>query len=105
MIDQCQTIKMAWSRIESWAQRQTTTSSSSIDDQIIERLGSSVQTGNIIISALEEDILQVLGETLATVGFRRRNKIVWNEQVFRDHQDRIRGQLGAMTLLVEVTKL
>lgn len=103
LVDECQTLRLAWGQIESWARRQND-AQVYIDDQIIERLGASLETGTMVISALEHELLQ-LGPPSSTGGFRWRNRIVWNEQAYRDHKDRVRGQIGAMTLLLEVISL
>lgn len=106
MIDECQTFHLAWGRIQSWAQiRQESTST--VDDQLVERLCSSLATGTMVLSALEQDLVNLGSAATPTefLGFRRRNKTIWNEQVFRDHQDRLRGQIGAMTLLLGVVNL
>ena len=78
-----------------------------VDDQLAKRLCSSLAAGMMVLSALEQDLVHLGGAAapVGSLGFRRRNKIIWNEQVFRDHQDRLRGQIGAMTLLLEVIKL
>lgn len=106
MIDECQTFRLAWGRIQSWAQRQQE-STVMVDDQLAKRLCSSLAAGMMVLSALEQDLVHLGGAAapVGSLGFRRRNKIIWNEQVFRDHQDRLRGQIGAMTLLLEVIKL
>ena len=85
MVDECKTIQLAWDQIETWARRHETTTLS-VDDQILERLGSSLATGTMVLSALEED-LRHLGQSSATTGLRRRSKVVWNQNVFRDHKD------------------
>lgn len=52
----------------------------------------------------EKDI-EPLKEPSMSSGFIRRAKILWDDDSFQTHQNRIRGQVGALSLLLEAVKL
>ena len=97
--EECDIIQVAWIQIERWASH----TADRIDDYeyLYARLEKSVYTGELIMSALETDLhcLQRSGNLL------RRTKVVWNDNAIRDHQHRLRGQVCALTLLLEAIQL
>lgn len=93
-------IRLAWERIES-ALRSWEGDEES-DENLLQRLRLNLDFGRLIVSSLAEDMHSFTKRPLT---FARRSKYVWSEEKFKGHQDRIRGQAGAMTLLVSVLKL
>ena len=53
-----------------------------------------------MISVLKDDLLTYRGGT-KKLGFVRRSKAIWNENLSQAHQDRIRGQVVAVSLLLQ----
>ncbi len=76
----------------------------STNSELLQRLDRSLEIGALVISALEEDISAYRGGQ-EPLGFLRRSKVVWNETLLQDHQNRIRGQIGALSLLLQVLNL
>lgn len=102
IIQECRTIELAWTRIERWAEN-------GLDDyhdyeQLAERLQLSLYSGQLVMNELEKD-LAALQTSPQFSKFRRKAKIVWNDRLLQDHQNRIRGQVCAMLLLLEVIQL
>ncbi len=97
-------IRLAWERIEgvlkSWEGMMEEIENS--DHDLLARLRQNLTFGNLIISSLAEDMNTF---TKRPFTFGQRSRYVWNEEKFRGHQDRIRGQVGAMNLLVSILKL
>lgn len=102
VIQDCRTIQLAWSRIEKWAG----SGLEFLDDheELAERLQLSIYAGQLFMAELEKD-LDSLENTPKYSTLRRRTKILWNESLFREHQDRIQRQVCALTLLLEVIQL
>lgn len=99
-IEECRTIQTAWYGIEAWVRKADTT----VEQKLLGRLNKSLNVGVMVMSALEADLAAVRVES-ASAGLLRRSKIVWNQTLFAQHQGRIRAQVGAMTLLLQVIKL
>jgi hypothetical protein len=102
IVTECETIQTAWNAIEKWARLQTVET----DDQqaLLERLDRSLILGSMVISALDDDLVSFAASTQSS-GFLRRSKFAWNENLFSQHQQRIRGQVGAMSLLLQTINL
>ena len=93
-------IRLAWERIES-ALRSWEGNEDS-DDELLQRLSQNLEFGALIVASLDEDMSTF---TKRPFTFTQRSKYVWTEGKFKDHQDRIRGQVLAMNLLVSVLKM
>ena len=95
-----QIIQLAWQRIErvleNWANIEAS------DHDLLFRLGQSLEFGRLIVLSLAQDI-ELFSST--PLSFSQRSKYIWNEERFKDHKDRIRGQVSAMNLLVSVIRL
>lgn len=100
---ECEIIKTAWVAIESWIRAQP---DHSLTEQqpVLDRLGESLVFGTGVLSALEDDLAQFTSVP-RSLGFFGRGKVVWSEAAFEKHQNRIRGQVAAMTLLLQIIKL
>jgi hypothetical protein len=100
VIEECESIKFAWSRLEAW----TIKNIHGVEDhdELLERLRKSLYNGQLVMTALEEDLIKAVPKTGA---FRRRAWLTWNENAFQVHQTRIRGQLAALQLLLQVVSM
>ena len=99
MIQEVDIIELAWKRIKDWSESYTNEAG---DGELLERLDKSLKCGTSVISALQDDLLDYGSKKL---GFMQRTRLNWNEKALRDHQDRIRGQVQAMSLLLQVMEL
>ena len=97
---ECETIQFAWDRIETWAQQQL----HHIDDfeDVGARLQKSIYCGELVMSALEEELVAIISKS-STPG--RGISLTWNNSVLNEHQHRIRGQVAALQLLLQVLNL
>ncbi|KAH7075170.1 hypothetical protein FB567DRAFT_610765 [Paraphoma chrysanthemicola] len=102
VIQGCRTVELAWSRIERWAANNL----DGLDDyeELGERLQMSIYAGQLFMAELEKDLAS-LKPTPRYSTLRRRTKILWNDALLREHQDRIHRQVCALTLLLEVMQL
>ena len=99
MIQEVDVIELAWKRIKDWFESYTNEAG---DGELLERLDKSLKCGTNVISAFQDDLLDYGSKKL---GFMQRSRLNWNEKALRDHQDRIRGQVQAMSLLLQVIEL
>jgi hypothetical protein len=103
LASECKTIQAAWDGIEAWVRQQPDHHEEG-QQALLDRIKESLLFGTMVLTALEGDLDQFINQPQGS-GLLRRNKIVWNEASFKGHQDRIRGQVAAMTLLLQVIKL
>ncbi|KAF2797877.1 hypothetical protein K505DRAFT_414740 [Melanomma pulvis-pyrius CBS 109.77] len=98
--EECETIQFAWQRIEQWASQNL----QYVEDteQLRDRLQRSIYSGELVMAALEEELVAILSRTN---DIKRRAGLVWNNNVFLDHQNRIRGQVAALQLLLQVISM
>ena len=102
IIQEVEMIEAAWKKIGEWSHEVDAGTLANSD--LLQRLDRSLEVGHIVMSALEEDIAVYRGQR-ERLSFLQRSKIVWNEGQLQAHQQRIRGQVGAMTLLLQVLNL
>jgi hypothetical protein len=100
--NECHTLELVLDRIEFWAR--SSTEGSHLDNAVLEQLNSSLGLGAMVVSSLEEQLM-LFKDIKQSSGFRRRAKIVWNDGVLKEHEDRIRGQLTALSCLLHVISL
>jgi hypothetical protein len=98
---ECETIQIAWGRIETWARGLP--DETAVEQELLDRLGQSLVVGTMVMSAFEQDILQI--ESAPPTRFMGRSRMAWKEECFAQHQDRIRGQVAAISLLLQVVNL
>ena len=100
MAHELDTIRLAWERIDSilrsWEQ------STDSDYILLTELRLKLDFGRLVVSSLADDIDALFNRPL---GIFQRSKYIWNEENFKGHQERIRGQVAAMTMLVSVLNL
>ena len=101
LIQEVETIQFAWSRIKGWSEDHA---EAATDSQFVQRLEKSLECGTLILSAIEQDLADYK-DRADNASFVRRSKMAWNERAFLDHQHRVRGQVQAMTLLLQVSQL
>lgn len=110
-----QTIKWAWNRIqeilETWSNEETTLGQD-IDRATLDQLVRSLRGGLLVMEALEADLAPYTaaalldnGSTAGKGGLMSRAHVVWNARALRDHQERIRDQVGSRNLLINVLQL
>lgn len=104
------TVEFAWTRIKKWTQLYAGVATDTVlvldfvDPTFLERLDQSLECGTLVMSALQED-LSTYTESAETLSFPQRSRLIWNEKALQDHQHRIRGQVLAMTLLIQALEL
>ena len=101
MIQEVETIQFAWNRIKEWSEEHA---EAATDSSFVQRLEKSLQCGTLVLSALEQDLANYK-QTTDNSSFILRSKMAWNERAFLDHQHRVRGQVQAMTLMLQVSQL
>ena len=101
LIDEVETIQFAWSRIKEWSEDHA---EAATDTRFVQRLEKSLQCGTIVLSALEQDLADYKN-VADNASFILRSKMAWNEHAFLDHQHRVRGQVQAMGLLLQLSQL
>lgn len=100
MIEECENIRFAWSTLEDWA---THSLRGMINcEQLLERLQRSIYSGQLIMTAMEQDLARAMPNAGT---FKRHASLVWNEGVLQAHQSRIRGQVAALQLLLQVVSM
>ncbi|KAL8924232.1 MAG: hypothetical protein Q9208_004196 [Pyrenodesmia sp. 3 TL-2023] len=108
------TIQWAWRQIgtmlEEWTRDEVVWQGDSTE--LFIQINRSLKGGSLVIAALEEDLEPFLEQLRdpsthpqRSLEFRRRAKIVWNDQTFRDHQERIRDQVNSMNLLINILQM
>lgn len=93
-------IRLAWDRIQTVLQ--SWEGSDDSDPDLLTELRLKLQFGQLVVSSLADDLGAFTNRPFS---FIQRSKYVWNEGNFKGHQDRVRGQVAAMNLLVSVLNL
>ena len=95
------TMQIAWDRIGAWTEMYS--SSGNADDRgLFLRMARFLETGALVIDALEEDLLPFDLENLTLA---QRSRFVWNETMLQAHQSRVRDQAASITLLLQAIQL
>ena len=102
LVSEIDTVELAWTRIKDWAEAYS--KDAAVDTGLLERFNRSLECGALVMSALQNEISGYQSNE-STLSFRQRSKAVWNETALHDHQNRVRGQAVAMTLLLQVLQL
>ena len=97
MIQNLDIMQVAWERIGVWSK-----TSMPIDDGFTQRLERFLETGCLVLNALEEDLRSY---NVSRMTFRQRSRLVWNENILQGHQNRIRDQAQSMSLLLQAVQL
>lgn len=102
LVEECSTIELAWDQLRLYVQ--TDLAAVPENEQIVRRIQRSLYAGELVVEALQKDLDDALAAPLKS-SLLQRTKVVWKEETLKDHQSRIRGQVGALTLLLQVIKL
>lgn len=102
LVEECSTIELAWDQLRLYVQSELAHVPG--NEHIVHRIQRSLHAGELVISALQKDLDDALSAPLKS-SLLQRTKVVWKEDTLKDHQSRIRGQVGALTLLLQVIKL
>ena len=98
MIQNLDIMQVAWERIGVWSKTFRPTD----DDGFTRRLERFLETGCLVMDALEEDLRSY---DVSRMKFRQRSRLVWNENILQGHQNRIRDQAQSMSLLLQAIQL
>ena len=98
MIQNLDIMQVAWERIGVWSKTFMPTD----DDDFTQRLERFLETGYLVLGALEEDLQSY---NVSRMTFRQRSRLVWNENILQGHQNRIRDQAQSMSLLLQAIQL
>ena len=98
MVQSLNIMQVAWDRIGAWSK----TSMPLDDDDLTQRLEMFLQTGSLVLDALEEDLRSY---NISHMSLAQRSRFVWNENIFQGHQTRIRDQAQSMSLLLQAIQL
>ena len=102
LTNECKTIAVAVERLQDWIESQA--DATAVDSKIWNQLRESLDYGELVVNALEEE-LRPMSDTRAVNGFRRKTKAMWALQTLKIHEDRVRGQVGGLTLLLQIVNL
>lgn len=97
------TIQCAWNVIQNMLEQRKY-----LDDmnhELLLQLNQTIEHGRQTLSLLNNELASAM--KLSATGeqvLRRRSAIVWNERRLRTHQDRIRGQIMSMSLLISLLR-
>ena len=98
LVQNLEIMQFAWNRISLWSK----TSMPTDDDDFTQRLKKFLETGSLVLGALEEDLRSF---NVSRMTFRQRSRLVWNENTLQGHQSRIRDQAQSMSLLLQAIQL
>lgn len=98
MVQNLDIMQLAWDRIGIWSKECMPTD----NDILAHRLERFLETGSLVLDALEEDLRSY---DVSKVTFTQRSRLVWNENTLQGHQNRIRDQAQSMSLLLQAIQL
>ena len=98
MMQNLDIMQLAWDRIAVWSKDNILTD----NDNLKSRLEQFLETGFLVLAALEEDLRSY---DAFKVTRHQRSRLVWNESTLQAHQTRIRDQAQSMSLLLQAIQL
>ena len=98
MVENLNMMQCAWDRIRVWSKDYAFTD----NDGLMSRLERFLETGLLVLDALEKDLKRYDSSKLT---FRQRSRLLWNESTLQAHQTRIRDQAQSMGLLLQAVQL
>ena len=98
LVQNLEIMHFAWNRIGLWSK----TSMPTDDDDFTQRLKKFLETGSLVLDALEEDLQSY---DVSRMTFSQRSRLVWNENILQSHQNRVRDQAQSMSLLLQAVQL
>ena len=94
-------LQLTWTQIGRWFEAYAE-DEVLCDDDLVRRVTGFLETGTLVMEALEQDLLAYNVEKL---NFKQRSKLIWNESTLEGHQIRIRDQTLSMNLFSQAMKL
>ena len=101
MIQNLDSLQLAWNRISVWSKGYVPDKDAA-EVGLIERLERFLETGALVMEALDEDLSTYDPDNLSLTD---RSRLIWNGQALQDHQNRLRDQATSMTLLLQAIQL
>ena len=101
LIQNLDILQLTWTQIGQWFEAYAE-SENLCDDDLIRRVRDFLNTGTLVMEALEQDLPAYNIENL---NFAQRSKLIWNESLLQRHLSRIRDQSLTMTLFLQAVKL
>lgn len=98
MVQNLDIMQLSWDRISAWSRDFMPTD----NDAFARRLERFLETGSLVLDALEEDLRSY---NVSNMTFTQRSRLVWNENLLQGHQSRIRDQAQSMSLLLQAIQL
>ena len=94
-------LQLIWTQIGQWFEEYAG-DERLCDIELVKRVTGFLETGTLVMEALEQDLLAYDIETL---NFTQRSKLIWNEKTLEGHQICIRDQVLSMNLFLQAVKL
>ena len=94
-------LQLTWTQIGQWFEA-CAEEGNFYDNNLIKRVTGFLETGTVVMDALEKDLLAY---DIENINFAQRSKLIWNENTMQGHQVRIRDQTFSMSLFLQVVKL
>ena len=101
MVQNLDSLQLAWNRISVWS-KSYVPDQNAAENGLIERLERFLETGALVMEALDEDLSTYDPDNLSLTN---RSRLIWNGQELQDHQNRLRDQATSMTLLLQAIQL
>ena len=101
LIQNLDILQLTWTKIGQWFEKYAE-NEILCDDDLIKRATGFLETGNLVMDALRQDLMAYDMENL---NFAHRLKLLWNENTLERHQIRIRDQTKSMNLFLEAIQL
>ena len=101
MVQNLDSLQLAWNRISIWL-RSYMPDQDAVENGLVERLQRFLETGALVMDALNEDLSTYSPNDL---GFTQRSRLIWNGKALQNHRSRLRDQATSMTLLLQAIQL
>ena len=98
MVQNLDIMQIAWDRIAVWSKTHVFTD----DDSLKGRLERFLETGFLVLKALEEDLSSYNASKLT---FHQRSRLMWNHGTLEAHRTRIRDQAQSISLFLQAVQL
>ena len=99
------TIQCAWTFVQTMLEQRQ--SEDNMNPELLLQLNQTIRIGRQILAFLNDELSSctALPMNPQEYGFRQRTRTIWNERRLKNHQDRIRGQIMSMSLLISLLRL
>lgn len=99
LIGELTTIKSAITQLHDWATYNS--QSSSRNEEYVEGLDVALDGCQAVMEVLSEEVAALTREDNSILGFRARVRVVWNEEMMKDLENRLHAQVRALNLLLQ----